>query len=46
MREHSGDGTGQRAYLRGPGETGDTGWWRRLVMCGDGGSYRAAAAAA
>jgi hypothetical protein len=27
-------GTGQRAYLRGPGEAGNTGWWRRLVLCG------------
>jgi hypothetical protein len=32
-REHSGGGTGQRAYLRGPGEAGDTSWWRRLVLC-------------
>jgi hypothetical protein len=43
VREHSGDG--QRAYLRGSGEAGDTGWRRRLVLCGDAGSCRVAAAA-
>jgi hypothetical protein len=36
MREYSGGG-GQRAYLRGPGEAGGKGWWRRLVLCGGGG---------
>jgi hypothetical protein len=43
-RSKSGGG-GQRAYLRGPGEAGDTGCRRRLVLCGGGGSYRVAAAA-
>jgi hypothetical protein len=27
-------GGGQCAYLSGPGEAGDTGWLRRLVLCG------------
>jgi hypothetical protein len=38
-------GGGQRAYLRGLGEAGDTGWQRRLALCGGGGSCRVAAAA-
>jgi hypothetical protein len=42
----TGGGGGQRAYLRGPGEAGDTGWQRRLVLREGGGSCRVAAAAA
>jgi hypothetical protein len=36
LREHSSGGR-QRVYLRGLGEAGDTGWRRRLVLCGGGG---------
>jgi hypothetical protein len=42
----TGGGGGQRAYLRGPSEAGDTGWWRRLVLCRGGCSCRVATAAA
>jgi hypothetical protein len=44
--ESSYEGTGgsggdwQRPYLRGPGVAGDTGWLRRLVLCGGGGTRK------
>jgi hypothetical protein len=41
--KHSGGCGAQCAYLRGPGEAGDTGWRRRLVLCKDGSSCRVAA---
>jgi hypothetical protein len=44
LMEYSGGG--QHVYLGGPGESRLYGWWRRLVLCGGGGSCRVAASAA